>query len=200
MKCFNLGFLASGNGSNIQAIIDAYKQGLICSTPKVIISNNSKSFALQRGQQEGLVTHHISSKHYPFDNDLDNALIEKFEKQEVNLIILAGYMKKVGTTLLEHYKDRVLNIHPALLPKYGGEGMYGSNVHQAVFDNKEKESGATVHLINQEYDKGRILNQDSVSISSEDTPEIIAQKVLKIEHKLYYSTIRAIEVGQILLD
>lgn len=200
MKCFNLGFLSSHSGSNVQAIIDAYKNGLICSTPKVIISNNSNAYVLERGKIENLTTFHISSKTYPNETDLDNALIEKFEENGVDLIILAGYMKKIGTKFINHYKNRILNIHPALLPKYGGEGMYGMNVHKAVFENKENISGATIHLVDAEYDKGRILNQMSVEIDVNDTPELIAEKVLKVEHKLYYSTIRAIEIGDIQLN
>lgn len=200
MKCFNLGFLSSHSGSNVQAIIDAYKNGLICSTPKAIISNNSNAFVLERGKSENLNTYHISSKNYPNEADLDNALIEKFEENDVDLVILAGYMKKIGAKFINHYSNRILNIHPALLPKYGGEGMYGMNVHKAVFENKEKISGATIHLVDAEYDKGRILKQMSVELNENDTPELIAEKVLKVEHKLYFSTIRAIEIGDIELN
>lgn len=204
MNCFNLGFLSSHSGSNVQAIIDASKSGLICSVPKTIISNNSNAFVLERGKTEGIPSFHISSKNFVDENQLDDALIEKFEENNVNLIILAGYMKKIGGKFISHYKNRILNIHPALLPKYGGEGMYGMNVHKAVYDNfcrnNEIESGATIHLVDEEYDKGRILNQMKVSLNNDETPETIAQKVLKIEHLLYYSTIKKIEIGEIRLD
>lgn len=199
MQCFNLGFLSSHSGSNVQAIIDAYKDSKICSTPKVVISNNSNAFVLERAKNEGLEAFHISSKSYTSELELDNALIEKFEESDVDLIILAGYMKKIGSKFVNHYQNRILNIHPALLPKYGGEGMYGMNVHKAVFENKEQLSGATIHLVDEDYDRGRIINQMSVELDKDDSPEIIAEKVLKIEHILYYSTIRQIELGNIIL-
>lgn len=204
MNCFNLGFLSSHSGSNVQAIIDASKNGLISSVPKLIISNNSNAFVLERAKIEGIPSFHISSKNFENESQLDKALIEKFEENNVNLIILAGYMKKIGAKFISHYQNRILNIHPALLPKYGGEGMYGMNVHKAVYknicDNNETESGATIHLVNEEYDKGRILNQMKVALDKNETPETIAEKVLKIEHILYYSTIKKIEIGEINLD
>jgi len=200
MNCFNLGFLSSHSGSNVQAIVDASKNGLICSVPKTIISNNSNAFVLERGKIEEIPSFHISSKNFDDENQLDNALISKFEENNVNLIILAGYMKKIGSKFISHYKNRILNIHPALLPKYGGEGMFGSNVHKAVYSNNEIESGATIHLVDGEYDNGKILNQMKVTLNNDETPETIAAKVLKIEHLLYYSTIKKIEIGEIKLD
>ncbi len=199
MQCFNLGFLSSHSGSNVGAIMDAYTNGKICSTPKIVVSNNSNAFVLERAKNEGIPAFHISSKLYPTEIELDNALIQLFEEHSVDLVILAGYMKKIGSRFINHYQNRILNIHPALLPKYGGEGMYGMNVHKAVFENKELISGATIHLVDEEYDRGRLLNQMTVELSPNDSSEVIAEKVLKIEHILYYSTIRKIELGNIIL-
>lgn len=184
----------------MQAIIDAYKKGETTAIPAVVISNNSKSFALQRAKDEGIPNFHISSASYPESDDLDNAIIEKMEEFGVNLIILAGYMKKIGVGILRKYKGKILNIHPALLPKFGGEGMYGMNVHKAVIEAKEKESGPTVHLVDEEYDNGRILNQMKIDVNENDTPESLAEKVLAVEHLIYIDTIKKIETGEIVLD
>jgi len=121
----NLGFIASHNGTNMQAIIDACSQGRLDAVPCAVISNNSKSGALERARNEGIPYYHLSGKTHPDPRELDKAIIEAFLKHKVNLVILAGYMKKLGPHTLTAYRNRILNIHPALLPKFGGKGMYG---------------------------------------------------------------------------
>lgn len=194
-----LGFLGSHSGSNMQAIIDNCKSGEVNAIPAVVISNNSDAYILERGRLEGLNTYHISNKKYTNQDDLDTAIIDAFEQNGVNLVILAGYMRKIGTKLLMHYKNRVLNIHPALLPKYGGEGMYGMNVHKAVIEAYEKESGATIHLVNEIYDSGRILLQGKVEVLENDSPESLQARVLEIEHKIYSEAINKIALGEFIL-
>ncbi|HLW40543.1 MAG TPA: formyltransferase family protein, partial [Brumimicrobium sp.] len=110
-------------------------------------------------------------------------LVDEMNKLNVDYIVLAGYLRKIPKELIQAYPNHIINIHPALLPKYGGKGMYGMNVHQAVFDHQEKESGMTVHLVNEAYDDGKILAQYKAAISPEDTPETIQKKVLALEHK-----------------
>lgn len=164
MPFLKLGFLASHGGSNMQAIIDACKKGYIYGEPAVVISNNSNSGAIQRAKNEAIPYYHISSIKYPTQDQLDQAIIEKLQLHDVNLVILAGYMKKIGTKLIQQYKGKILNIHPALLPKFGGKGMYGNYVHQAVLDAGEKFTGPTVHVIDEEYDKGTILAQKQIPV------------------------------------
>lgn len=194
-----LGFLASHNGSNMQAIIDACKKGILKAKPVVVISNNSNSGAIERAKKEGLPYYHLSSFTHPDPVHLDKAILDVLKKHNVNLVILAGYMKKLGPLVLNEYKNRVLNIHPALLPKYGGEGMYGKRVHEAVLKAKEKVTGVTIHIVTEEYDKGPILNQVMVEVLENDTVETLAERVLKVEHETYVKTIKMIEDGVIKL-
>lgn len=199
MEKLILGFLGSHSGSNMQAIVDKCKSGEVNAIPAVVISNNSEAYILKRGELAGLKTYHISSKQFPSQDELDEAIINAFEQSSVNLVILAGYMRKIGKLLLTHYKNRILNIHPALLPKFGGEGMYGMNVHKAVIESKEKESGATIHLVDEVYDTGKILLQGKVIVLDTDTPETLQLKVLEIEHKIYAEAINKIALGEIVL-
>lgn len=195
----NLGFLASHNGSNMQAIVDACTSGRIDAKPCVVISNNSTSGALARARREGIPGYHLSGKTHPDPAQLDAAILDALLRHEVELVILAGYMKKLGPRTLAHYEGHILNIHPALLPKFGGQGMYGTRVHQAVLDAGEKETGATVHLVNAEYDTGPIVTQRRVAVLPSDTVESLAARVLEQEHSLFVETIGKIASGEITL-
>lgn len=200
MKKLIIGFLASHNGSNMQAIIDSIKRGELDAVPAVVISNNSNAYALERAKKEGIPAYHLSSKHYPNEEKLDQAILDTLIKHNVNIVCLAGYMKKVGPKVLNYFKNRVLNIHPALLPKYGGKGMYGKFVHEAVLKAGEKQSGCTVHLVDEHYDHGRILGQKIVPVFPDDDVETLAQRVLEQEHKLYPEILQKIAKGEINLD
>ncbi|ROL59729.1 phosphoribosylglycinamide formyltransferase [Bacteroidetes/Chlorobi group bacterium MS-B_bin-24] len=200
MEKLRIGFLASHNGSNLQAIIDAIKKGELDAIPCVVISNNSNAFALERARREGIPAYHISSKHFETEEELDNAILETLLKHDVNIVCLAGYMKKVGPKVLRHFKNRVLNIHPALLPKFGGKGMYGKFVHEAVLKAGETQSGCTVHLVDEIYDHGRILGQKVVPVYPDDTVETLSARVLEQEHKLYPEVLQKIAKGEIQLD
>jgi len=200
MEKLRIGFLASHNGSNMQAIIDAIKKGELDAIPCVVISNNSNAFALERARREGIPAYHISSKHFETEEELDNAILETLLKHDVNIVCLAGYMKKVGPKVLRHFKNRVLNIHPALLPKFGGKGMYGKFVHEAVLKAGETQSGCTVHIVDEIYDHGRILGQKVVPVYPDDTVETLSARVLEQEHKLYPEVLQKIAKGEIQLD
>lgn len=200
MKKLIIGFLASHNGSNMQAIIDSIKRGELDAVPAVVISNNSNAYALERAKKEGIPAYHLSSKHYPNEEELDQAILDTLIKHNVNIVCLAGYMKKVGPKVLNYFKNRVLNIHPGLLPKYGGKGMYGKFVHEAVLKAGEKQSGCTVHLVDEHYDHGRILGQKIVPVFPDDDVETLAQRVLEQEHKLYPEILQKIAKGEINLD
>ena len=139
-KKFKLGFLSSHGGTNMQAIIDSCKDGGLNMIPAVIISNNYGSEALKRARKENIPNFYLSSKTHPDEKKLDEEIKNTLIQHDVDIVILAGYMKKIGKETLVHYRNRILNIHPALLPKFGGKGMYGLNVHKAVIANKEKET------------------------------------------------------------
>lgn len=201
MKELNLGFLASHGGSNMQAIINEIKEGKLEGVAaRCVISNNSASQALERARREGIPAFHISSAQFPDEGKLSQAIIDTLDEFGVNVVILAGYMKKLPTNVIEHFQGRVLNIHPALLPKFGGEGMYGTRVHEAVIAAGEKVSGATIHVVNEQFDSGRILAQMTVPVLPEDTADTLALRVLGVEHVLYADTLRKIVAGEIDLN
>jgi phosphoribosylglycinamide formyltransferase-1 len=194
-----LGVLASGGGTNLQAIIDACEQGRIPARVVVVISNNSRAGALERARRHGITALHISNYHYPDDADLDTAVAQALQQHAVDLVLFAGYMKRRGPGFLRAFPGRVLNIHPALLPKFGGTGMYGMNVHRAVLSAREQISGATVHVVDGLYDHGPILAQRTVPVLPDDTPEELAARVLEVEHQIYPSVIGRIARGEIKL-
>ena len=145
-KSISLGILASHGGSNLQAIMDACEDGLLKANVAVVVSNNSRSLALQRARKSGVPAYHLSSNTHSDDGDLDLAIKDILKKYNVDLIILAGYMKKIGPSVLRTFRNRVINSHPALLPNYGGKGMYGDRVHKAVVKAKSAETGISIHL------------------------------------------------------
>ena len=195
----NLGFFASHEGTNMQAIIDACKDGRLDAKLCVIISNNSKSGAIQRAKKEGIPYYHLSGKTYPEFEELDKAILDALKINNVNLIILAGYMKKIGPKTLGEYEGKILNIHPALLPQYGGKGMYGRYVHEAVLASGDKLTGVTVHVVDAIYDHGPIVAQCQMPILEGDTVETLSKRVLKREHEFFVETLQKIAEGEITL-
>ena len=184
----------------MQAIIDACKAGRLNAVPAVVISNNGDSRALERARTEGIPGYYLSGTTHPDPDGLDQAILDALVRHKVDVVALAGYMKKLGPKTLVHFRGRILNIHPALLPKHGGKGMYGIHVHEAVIAAGEKESGVTVHLVNEEYDRGPILAQVRVPVLPGDTPETLAERVLIQEHILYPATLEKIATGEIVLS
>jgi phosphoribosylglycinamide formyltransferase-1 len=193
----NIGFLASHNGSNMQAIIDACKAGRLQAKPVCVISNNPDSGALARAKVEAIPHYHLSSKTHPAPASLDQTILSTLVRHQVDVVVLAGYMKKIGPATLERFAGAILNIHPALLPKYGGRGMYGTRVHEAVIAAGERESGPSVHLVNEEYDAGEVIDQIRVPVLSDDTPETLAARVLEQEHELFPQVLQKIVQGVI---
>jgi len=199
VETLRLGFLASHGGSNMQAIIDAVREGRLHAKLGVVISNNSKSGAIERAKAAGIPWRHLSSVTHPDSDALDEAMLGALRENGANLLVMAGYMKKLGPKTLAAYHGRVLNIHPALLPKYGGVGMYGMHVHEAVLAAGESVTGVTVHLADDVYDHGRILAQREVPVAPDDTPETLQARVLEVEHQIYAETIQKIVEGEIVL-
>ncbi len=183
----------------MQAIIDACKAGRLDAKPCVVISNNSESTALQRAKTEGIPAYHLSSQTHPDPAALDRAILEMLRRHGVDTVILAGYMKKLGAQTLQAYRGRILNIHPALLPKFGGQGMYGKRVHEAVLAAGEKVTGVTIHIVDEHYDAGPIVSQCRVPVLESDTAERLAERVLVQEHRLYVETLQKIVRGEIVL-
>ena len=195
-----LGVLASHGGTNLQAIIDGCRTGKIQADLRVVISNNSRSMALERARRAAVSAVHLSSATHPDSDALDDAVATTLRHYEVGLVALAGYMKKLGPRTIAAYENRILNVHPAMLPKFGGQGMYGERVHAAVLAAGETTSGVTVHLVDDEYDHGAVVAQARVPVLPNDTPDSLAARVLAREHQLYPSTIHRIATGKIDLD
>jgi phosphoribosylglycinamide formyltransferase 1 len=196
----NIAVFSSHNGSDLQALIDGCKKGKINGKVCAVISNNVDSFALERARREDIDNYHISSKVYPDPVELDKKILKILDDHCTDIIFLAGYMKKIGAQVLEKYNDRIFNIHPALLPKYGGIGMYGMNVHKAVIGSKEKISGITVHRVNNEYDDGDIVAQTKIEVLDNDTPETLAARILEREHTFIVDVVNDIVNGKIRIE
>lgn len=195
----NIAVFASHGGSDLQEIIDGCKKEQINATVTVIISNNSDSMALQRAKNENIPNFHMSAKKYGSEEVLATEILNVLNQYHVDMIFLAGYMRLLHSSILEKYNNRIFNIHPALLPKYGGKGMYGMNVHSAVIKAGEKETGVTIHRVNAEYDSGEIVAQTKVAVMENDTPEVLAERVLEREHEFLVEVISDIVDGKIQL-
>ncbi len=195
-----IGVLASHGGTNLQAIIDACAAGSLDAEIRVVISNNSRSLALERAHRANIPTAHLSAGTHPDPARLDAAIADTLASHGVELVALAGYMRKLGPQTLSRYRNRILNVHPALLPKFGGQGMYGERVHAAVIAAGESVSGVSVHLVDEEYDRGPVIAQSEVPVLPGDTPDTLAARILEQEHLLYPQTIQRIASGQIDLD
>jgi len=189
--------LASGRGSNLRAIINAQRAGKIKSRVRLVISNNSKSGALKIAETGNIPHYHLSQKLFGSESHFVNEFLRLLNKYEIDLIVLAGYMKMISPRVIKKFRNRIINIHPALLPKFGGEGMYGIHVHEAVIGSGDMVTGVTVHCVDEVYDHGAIILQKRVKVKKGDTPEILQKRVLKTEHKLYPEAIKLLETNKI---
>jgi len=195
----NIGILASHGGSVLQAIIDAADGPHPELRPCVVISNNSGSGAAERAVRRGIPFVHLSAHTHPDPDALDAAIAEALSGAGAELVFLAGYMKKLGPATLARFRNRILNTHPALLPKFGGRGMYGERVHRAVLEAGETRSGVSVHLVDAEYDTGPVIAQRAVDVLPGDTVETLEQRVRAAERELVVETLAAIAGGRIVL-
>ncbi len=183
-----LAVLASGNGTTLQSIIDAIKNEELDAEIKIVISNNQDAYALERAQEANIETYIL--KDYKDEKELYNVLKEA----DIDLIVLAGYLKLIPLNVIRDFT--IINTHPALLPKYGGKGMYGMNVHRAVVENHEKETGATLHFVNEEYDKGKIISQTKVRVYKKDTPEEVSSRVQAAEEDQLVKALKDFSKGK----
>jgi phosphoribosylglycinamide formyltransferase-1 len=175
-----IAILASGSGTNTEVIINHFTNSAVARVT-LILSNNPKAYVLERAKN-----HQIDSISFNREEFYQTEMVlDVLKEYQIDFVVLAGFMWLVPEYLIRHFERRMVNIHPALLPKYGGKGMYGMHVHQAVKDNNEKETGITIHFVNEEYDKGNIILQAKCVVLPEDTPEDIANKVHQLEYEHY---------------
>lgn len=193
----NIAVFASHEGTDLQAIIDGCKVGKLDATVKVVISNNKNSGALERARKNGITAVNLSQSVIPDAQLLENKILQVLQENEIDLIFLAGYLKKLGISILKEYEGRIFNIHPSLLPRHGGKGMYGINVHKAVLNANDKETGITIHRVTEEYDSGEIIAQTIVQVDSNDMPEKLANRVLKREHIFIVEVLSDIIKGKV---
>ncbi|KZK74577.1 MAG: phosphoribosylglycinamide formyltransferase [Pelodictyon luteolum] len=180
-----LAVFCSGTGSNFMAVHKAIAERSLPAEIVLCISNRRQCGAMEFARREGIDTLHISEKQFNGQEEFARAMIQALEAHGIETILLAGYMRKIPAEVTLAYRNNILNIHPALLPKFGGEGMYGIHVHTAVLAAGEQQSGATVHFVDEEYDRGEILLQGTVPVMEGDTPETLAARVLECEHRIY---------------
>jgi phosphoribosylglycinamide formyltransferase 1 len=193
-----LAIFASHSGTDLQSIIDATISPDYPAEIMVMASNNKKSFALERAQKASIPTILWQLKQFEDEKAYTEFMLNKLREYKVDIICLAGYMKLIPVEIVRDFP--IINVHPAMLPKYGGKGMYGLHVHKVVIEAGEKKTGVTVHQADEIYDHGKILAQEEVDVLPDDTPESLQKRVLEIEHKLYPDTIARIARGEIKLN
>lgn len=188
--------LASHGGTILQAVIDACASGELAAQVALVISNNSASGAMRRARAAGIATRHLSSATHADPASADAAMSAALHEFGVDWVLLAGYMKKLGPKVLREFRNRIVNTHPALLPKFGGSGFYGRRVHEAVIASGDQETGATLHIVDADYDSGPILAQVRVPVRVGDSVEELEERVKVAERKLVVATLAELSQQQ----
>jgi phosphoribosylglycinamide formyltransferase 1 len=194
-----LGFLASHNGSSMRAIVAAIEDGQLSGKACAVISNNADAPALEFARAHDVPAFHLSQAKLGQGCDLDAAIRDALADAGAEWVVLSGYMRKLGPKMLARYRHRVLNVHPALLPRHGGPGMYGRHVHEAVIASGDRASGITIHLVDGEYDQGPVVARRKVLLNPGDTAETLAARIQEQEPAFYVETLRKIDEGKIKL-
>lgn len=184
MPLKKIAVLVSGRGSNLQTIIDNIEAGNINGKIDVVISSRKNAYALERASKYNIDGVYIGKGNFTDIDKRNNKIIEELQKRRIDLIVLAGYMSILSEKLVKLYKNKIINIHPSLIPSFCGKGFYGSRVHEAVIEYGVKLTGATVHFVDEGTDTGPVILQEAVEVDFNDTVETLSKKVLKIEHKL----------------
>ena len=195
-----LAFFASGGGSNVQAILDAIDTRQLEAEPVLLITDRPHCGALTRAGDRDLPTAVLAPRDYADEDAFGAALLTVLRQHDADTLALAGYLKKIPASVVQAFRGRILNIHPSLLPSFGGPGFYGRRVHQAVLDAGCRVSGATVHLVDAEYDTGPILLQGCVPVEEDDSPETLAARVLSLEHALFPRALALLAADRIQID
>ena len=194
-----VGVLASGEGTTLQSIVDACAAGRIQGDVAVVISNNSGSGALRRARAAGIPAHHLSSVTHPAPHALDAAITAALVDGWVDVVFRAGYLTRLGPATLAAFRGRVLNTHPALLPKFGGTGMFGDRVFEAVLASGDSESGVSLHLVDEQYDTGPVVRQARVRVEAGDSVASLKARTQECERELVVQTLAAIALGELQL-
>lgn len=197
MPSVKIGVLISGGGTNLQAIIDNIENGNINGEIELIASNRKEAYGLTRGKQAGIETLYLDRKNFSSEEEYDLELVKKFKEKNVELIVLAGYLRVLSKGFIKEFKNKIINIHPSLIPSFCGKGYYGNKVHQAVLESGVKVTGATVHFVDEGTDTGPIIMQDVVKVLDDDNLESLKAKVLDLEHKLLVQVIKLYCEGRI---
>ena len=200
MKKKRLAVLASGRGSNFLAILGKITTGEIPAEVGICITNSKNAGVIEVAKSHGVPIGVFLPKNYPDAESFNDAILSFLISHEIDYVILAGYLKLLGPKIVNHFSNRILNIHPALLPSFGGKGMYGHHVHDAVYERGVKVSGATVHLVNAEFDAGPIVIQKAISIESAASAEEIAKRVLEVEHEIYPMAVKMLVEERLVVD
>ena len=200
MSQVNIGVLISGGGTNLQALIDNINSGNISGKIKLIISNNKNAYGLERGKIAGIESIYINAKDFDNEELFNNRLIEEFQKKDVDLIVLAGYLKILSKDFIHTFSNRIINIHPSLIPSFCGKGFYGKRIHEEVINHGVKITGATVHFVDEGTDTGPIILQEALKVNEDDTPDSLQKKVLEIEHEILVKAIKLYCEGRISID
>lgn len=177
-----IGILSSHNGSGFETIQNACENKILNAQVVLVVSNNTKAKVLEKASNKNIPNFIINANKYPNEN-LDEKITNLMKEFKVDYIFLSGYMKKIEKNLVTNYENKILNSHPALLPKFGGHGMYGSNVHKAVIEAKEKESGCTIHFVNENYDEGKFVLQNKINLNDNETVESLELRIKDLESK-----------------
>lgn len=191
---------ASGGGSNFQSLIDRRASGELHAELGVLIVNNSGAGAVERAEKNGIPVVHCAPTRFAGEAQYVAALQTHLDRYGAQLLVLAGYMKKLPVSIVQKYRNRIINIHPGLLPSFGGKGMYGKKVHQAVLEYGAKVSGITIHFVDEEYDHGPIIHQVPVAVKDDDTADSLAARVLEAEHAHYWKVVEAIGRGALRVE
>ncbi|MCE5198834.1 MAG: phosphoribosylglycinamide formyltransferase [Armatimonadota bacterium] len=186
-----------GRGSNMQAIIDACKSGKINGQVALVIGVKDDAPAMERARGEGAKTITLAPKNFDTPEGYDHAILNALTENRIDLICLAGYMRVLGQCVIDAYRNRIMNVHPALIPSFCGKGMYGHHVHEAVIARGVKFTGVTVHLVDEDYDTGPIILQSIVPVEEDDTPDTVAARVLKHEHQTYTDAVALFAEGRL---
>lgn len=189
----NIAVMVSGNGTNLQSIIDAINKNEIKSKIRLIISNNKDAYGLKRGNDNNINSIYISKKQFKDISDYENNLLNLYKKNKIDLIILAGYLDIISNRIIEKYENKIVNIHPSLIPSFCGKKYYGIKVHEKALEYGVKITGATTHFVNEGIDTGSIIMQEAIPVEEKITAENLQKEVLKIEHKILVETIKLIE-------
>lgn len=193
MKAQSIAVFASGNGSNALRLIDYFqsKNGIV--SVELLVCNKPDAPVVEKAREKGVEVLIVDNE--TVENGL--TLLQELDYRAINWIVLAGFLRKIPLNIIHGFPDRIINIHPSLLPKFGGKGMYGMHVHRAVVEAGEPETGISVHLVNEEFDKGRILAQFSVAVTENDTPEMVAEKVQQLEHAHFSAVVESAIMEQV---